>query len=121
MNFSSGAGYLGLQGSVDAILKLTCQRCLELMQHEVCGQFKFGLITREEEAEELPTNVEPYLIEGDEQSVIDILEDELLLSIPIAAMHEEACSEFLQQQKEERRVEKEKANPFAVLKDLKID
>lgn len=121
VNFSSGAGYLCMQGSVDATLELTCQRCLETMQHEVSGKFKFGLITSEDEADELPADVEPYLVEGEEQSLIDVLEDELLLSIPIAATHQEECSEYLRQLNEEKRVEKEKSNPFAVLKDLKLD
>lgn len=121
VSFSSGAGYLCMQGSIDAALVLNCQRCLEPMQHEVSERFKFGLITSEEEADELPADIEPYLVEGEEQSLIDVLEDELLLSIPIAAMHQEECSEYLRQLNEKRRVEKEKSNPFAVLKDLKLD
>ncbi|MDH3343121.1 MAG: YceD family protein [Gammaproteobacteria bacterium] len=121
LRFSSDKGYLELQGKVDASLDLICQRCMGPMKHEVSGQFKFGLMTSEEYEDKIPPDADPYLLEGDEQSVVEILEDELLLSIPIAAMHEEECSEFLQQQNEERRVEKEKSNPFAVLKDLKID
>ena len=121
LRFTSGTGYLGLNGMVEASLDLICQRCLQPMKHKVSGRFKFGLMTDEKYEDKLPPDAEPYLLEGDEQSVIDILEDELLLSLPIAATHQEECSEFLLQQNEERRVEKEKANPFAVLKDLKID
>lgn len=121
LRFTSGTGYLGLNGTVEASLDLICQRCLQPMKHEVSGQFKFGLMTDEKYEDKVPSDAEPYLLEGDEQSVIDILEDELLLSIPIAVTHQNECSKFLQQQNEERRVEKEKSNPFAVLKDLKID
>ena len=121
LRFTSNTGYLGLYGKVEAELELVCQRCMQPMKHAVSGQFNFGLMTSEEYEDKLPPDTDPYLLEGDEQSVIEILEDELLLSIPIAAAHQNECSEFLQQQNEERRVEKEKLNPFAVLKDLKID
>lgn len=121
LHFTSGTGYLGLHGRVEASLELICQRCMNPMKHTVSGQFKFGLMTSEGYEDKLPPDADPYLLEGDEQSVVEILEDELLLSVPLAVMHDEECSEFLQQQNEERRVEKEKSNPFAVLKDLKID
>ena len=121
LHFTSNTGYLGLDGKVEASLELTCQRCMQPMKHKVSGQFKIGLMTSEKYEDKLPPDADPYLLEGDEQSVVEILEDELLLSIPIAAVHQKECSEFLRQQNEERRVEKEKSNPFAVLKDLKID
>ena len=121
LQFTSGKGYLGLHGEVEGSLELICQRCLQPMKHTVSGQFKFGLMTDEKYIDKVPSDADPYLLEGDEQSVVEILEDELLLSIPISATHQKACSEFLHQQNEERRVEKEKSNPFAVLKDLKMD
>ena len=121
LHFTSGTGYLGFYGKVEASLELICQRCMKPMKHEVSGQFKFGLMTSAEYEHKVPDDADPYLLEGDEQSVVEVLEDELLLSIPIAVMHLEECSEFLQKQDEERQVEKEKSNPFAVLKDLKID
>jgi len=121
LHFTSGSGYLGLHGTVEASLDLVCQRCLQPMKYPVSGQFKFGLMTSEKHEDKVPSDAEPYLLEGEEQSVVDILEDELLLSIPIAVRHPNECSEFLQKQNEERRAEKEKSNPFAALKDLKID
>ena len=75
----------------------------------------------EEEMQELPADLEPYLIEGDEQSIIDLLEDELLLSLPIAAVHQEECSEFLKKHDEQKQAEKEASSPFAVLKGMKVD
>ncbi|MCW8830862.1 MAG: YceD family protein [Gammaproteobacteria bacterium] len=121
LHFTSDTGYLGLHGRVEASLELDCQRCMQPMEHKVSGQINFGLMTSEKYEDKLPPDVDPYLLEGDEQSLVEILEDELLLSIPIAAVHQKECSEFLLRQNEERRVEKEKSNPFAVLKDLKID
>lgn len=119
--FSSNKGYLALQGKVEASLELTCQRCMQALKYKASGEFNLGLMTSEGFEDKLPPEVDPYLLEGDEQSVIEIIEDELLLSIPIAATHQNECSPFMQKQDEERQVEKEKTHPFAALKDLKID
>lgn len=121
LNFGSKAGFHCLQGTVEANLRLTCQRCMEPMDHRVSSSFKFGLVLDEEEINDLPAEFEPYLIEGDEQSIIDLLEDELLLSLPIAATHQKECSEFLRKHDEQRQIEKEASSPFAVLKGLKTD
>lgn len=121
LSFGSKAGFQCLQGTVEADLKLICQRCLEAMDHSVLSSFKFGLVLDEDEISDLPAEFEPYLVTGDEQSIIDLLEDELLLSLPIAATHQEECSEFLRKHDEQRRVEKEASSPFAVLKGMKID
>lgn len=121
LNFGSNAGFQCLQGSVEADLKLICQRCLEPMNQVVSAQFKFGMVLDEEETEELPAEFEPYLIEGDEQSIINLLEDELLLSLPIAPAHQNECSEFLRKHKEQGLAAKEASSPFAALKDMKID
>jgi len=121
LNFGSIAGFRCLQGTVEASLKLICQRCVKPMDYKVSGRFKFGLVLNDEEASELPADLEPYLIEGDEQSIISLLEDELLLSLPIAAAHDKECSEFLKKHHEQKQAEKEASSPFAVLKDMKVD
>lgn len=121
LHFTSGTGYLGLYGEVEASLELMCQRCMQPMKQTVTGQFKFGLMTSEKFEHKVPADADPYLLEGDEQSVLEVLEDELLLSIPMAVTHQKLCSEFLQKHDEEKRIEKEKAHPFAALKNLKID
>ena len=121
LNFCEIAGFRCLQGTVEASLKLICQRCINPMEHKVSGRFKFGLVLDEEEMQELPADFEPYLVEGDEQSIIELLEDELLLSLPIAVMHQEECSEFLKKHNEQKQAEKEASSPFAVLKGMKVD
>jgi len=50
-----------------------------------------------------------------------MLEEELLLAIPLVAMHDTDCSDFIQEQKQwqaEHESQQEKKNPFSVLKDL---
>lgn len=119
--FGSRAGFHSLQGTVEANLRLICQRCMEPMCHRVSGHFKFGLVLDEEEINDLPADLEPYLIKGEEQSIIELIEDELLLSLPIAATHQQECSELLRKHNEQKQMEKEASSPFAALKGMKLD
>lgn len=125
LEFTRSVGIASLRGKVSAKLLVECQRCLQPVETEVSGSFKFALVHSEDEFELLPEEFEPYLIEGEEQSIIDLVEDELLLSLPMVTIHEEACSDFMSKQNEEVRAaikaEKEAENPFAVLKALKED
>lgn len=125
LEFTRSVGIASLRGKVSAKLLVECQRCLKPVEIEVSGSFKFALVHSEDEFELLPEEFEPYLIEGEEQSIIDLVEDELLLSLPMVTIHEQACSEFMSKQNEEVRAaieaEKQAENPFAVLKALKED
>jgi len=126
IEFGDCFGYACLRGTVSAKLVTDCQRCLEPVETIVSGNFKFALVHDEEEFDQLPEELEPYLIEGEEQSLIDLIEDELLLSLPMVTVHEEACSDFMATKNQaikaamqvEREAEKEASNPFAVLKDM---
>jgi len=123
LEFTRSVGIASLRGKVSAKLLVECQRCLQPVETEVSGSFKFALVRSEEEFELLPEEFEPYLLEGEEQSIIDLVEDELLLSLPMVTIHEEACSAFMSKQNEQVKAaikaEKEAENPFAALKALK--
>jgi len=123
LEFTRSVGIASLRGKVSANLLVECQRCLEPVEIEVSGSFKFALVHSEDEFDLLPEEFEPYLIEGEEQSIIDLVEDELLLSLPMVLIHDEACSDFMSKQNEEVKAaikaDKEAENPFAALKALK--
>jgi len=123
LEFGKSAGFDCLQGSVSASVSLDCQRCLQPVNVDLSGQFKFALVNNEDELELLPEEFEPYLLEGDEQSIIDLIEDELLLCLPMVSAHEEFCSDYMLKQKVQNKQaieeDKEAAHPFAALKALK--
>ena len=121
LKFDTRAGVYCLQGSFEAALSLICERCLQNMDYTVSGQFLFGLIKTEDEAINIPSDMEPYQLKAEEQSIIDLLEDELLLLLPIAPTHEQDCSEILQQLDKRRQDEKMASSPFSVLKNLKLE
>jgi uncharacterized protein len=103
---------------VQAELVMRCERCLEPVTQSIKSDFRFGLVSSEDEAGLLPREFEPLLVEGSELSLVDLLEDELLLSLPIVARHEDACSELLQKHKKDEGVQQDTYRPFAALKDL---
>ncbi len=125
LEFGQCVGFACLKGRVSATLVVECQRCLKPMEIELAGRFKFALVNSEDEFEFLPEELEPYLIEGEKQSIIELIEDELLLSLPMVTAHEEACSEYMSKQnrkiKAAIKAEKEASHPFAALKALKGD
>lgn len=112
-----------IRGSIKAELVLKCQRCMQSMPYNIEADFKLGMVQNEDQADRLPDEYEPYLVEDDNNHLPDMLEDELLLALPLVAMHDFECSEYLQDQvsePEEEVVEEteKKDNPFSVLKDL---
>ncbi len=117
--FGSCVGFACLKGHVSVDLQVQCQRCLQPMTVRVDSNFKFALVHSEEEADELPDEFEPYLIEGDDQSIKPLLEDEILLSLPMVSRHELDCSAFFSEHEKQVKADKEAAHPFAVLKGLK--
>ena len=108
------------------ILWLNCQRCLTNFQFEVNRSFQVCPVQSEfmHSADDLPEEYEPVLLEDGVVNLWDTIEDELLLSLPLVAMHENraecveqgyrttALAPNLQQIKEEQ----EAPNPFSVLK-----
>lgn len=121
LEFGRSVGFACLKARISAKLLVTCQRCLKPMVTEVVGNFKLALVNSEEDFELLPDEFEPYLLEGEEQSIIDLIEDELLLSLPMVTVHETACSDFMTSQEKVTQEAKEAAHPFAALKALKDD
>lgn len=119
LEFGHSVGYACLKAKVSAKLLVRCQRCLEPMETAVTGSFKFALLDSEDDLELIPDEFEPYLLEGDEQSIIEVIEDELLLSLPMVTVHDEACSDFIKKQQKAIAAAKEAAHPFAALKALK--
>jgi len=118
LRFGISAGTRCLDGSIEAELELRCERCLDPVKQHIESDFRFGLITSEDEMNLLPKEFEPLMVSDSEQSLIDLVEDELLLSLPIVAKHDEECLEILQKHKNDAEAQHDTHRPFAALKDL---
>lgn len=73
--------------TVTAVLGLTCQRCLGQLLLEVAERRRLVLIESEAEANRLAEDVEPLWVADGPLCPADVLEDELLLALPIIPTH----------------------------------
>jgi len=107
-----------VSGTVDADLQMLCQRCMEPMTQAVHAKIALGLVRGEAEAERLPSGYEPLQLDSDRLYLADLIEDELILALPISPMHEQpACTPWRQDRSGEEQAEK--ASPFSILAGLK--
>jgi len=107
-------------------LVLTCQRCLANYRFDIDRSFQVSAVedTDIHDEESLPDDYEPILVENGFINLLDTIEDELLLSLPLVAMHEDIadCVEQGYRTKSEAldlQLEKDEqapVNPFRVLK-----
>jgi uncharacterized protein len=107
--------------SVEAQLVLECQRCLGPMTLEVDSRVPMALVTGPVEAEQLPAELDPLMLDAEEYlDIAALIEEELLLAIPASPRHADAgCSSHFSRETEQPQAEQENDNPFAVLAKLK--
>jgi uncharacterized protein len=107
-----------LQGTVQAQLRLQCERCQEWMEWPVDAAISLCLAANEAQAAELAEDVE-YVIAGDSLALYDLIEDEIILALPLVARHPQG-TECGDRTREGSLAESgERDNPFAILKTLK--
>jgi uncharacterized protein len=108
-----------MRGSIKTQLKLVCQRCGLPMSLSLEIPVEDSPVHSDEEAQQLPENYEPLLLTGDTMSLIAMVEEEILLSIPIVPKHSIAeCSIKPAQLIELEEKKEDKPNPFSDLKKL---
>ena len=112
-----GVNYLA--GTISGNVRLQCQRCLEDMILPLDVKFRLGLVRSEAAAMQLPGRYDPLLVTAEPASVADIISDEVLLALPIVALHNNRaeCRELLQEYQSPEAPQRE--NPFAALAELK--
>ena len=106
-----------ITGKIEALLKTVCQRCLGKMELRISSPVYLGVVSSLEEAADLPDGCEPLLQDASPMSLPDFIEDELILALPISAMHDDdkcAATSILHDINAAAR-----NNPFAVLKEMK--
>ncbi len=111
------SGTCVIQTEISGRLVLKCQRCLGPLAIEIKKNSNLGLVKDKDEADALDNKYEPLQLDENTISVLDMIEDELILSIPLAPLHEQKkCSstEILERINADARPQ-----PFAALAALK--
>ncbi|MGZ5051891.1 MAG: YceD family protein [Methylobacter sp.] len=81
-----------IEGRIEAVLELECQNCLQALQWSVKSDVKLGIVTSIDQADRLPEDFEPLLIEEEGKVLLkDVVEDELLLALPTFPKHQYDC------------------------------
>jgi uncharacterized protein len=115
-----GTAYVDVR--VQAPLWVICQRSLDPFIMPITVESRLGLIRFEREEAGLPAGCEPLLIaEDDKLKPIDVIEDELLLALPLIPVNPDSAlpEETTRPPVEEVSADERPDNPFAVLRELK--
>ena len=117
----AGAEQVWLHITADVSLPLTCQRCLGPVEITVEVKQSFRFVGTEEAAEaQDEESEEDVLALSQDFNLSDLIEDEVLMALPVVPRHEE-CPVALKLEVEDAGFEAastEKRNPFAVLAKL---
>lgn len=116
---------LNVTGSIRAKVQHVCQRCLGPVSIDLDCELSLAIVWSEEKAENLPKRFDPWIIDEGRTDIYAIIEDELLLSLPIVSYHNEECIPYeLFSSSDDHVVKameaaKKDSNPFQVLEQLK--
>lgn len=73
--------------ALGTVLRLECQRCLAPFDYQVATSVALAVIGQLEEADRLPEPYDPLLLEGRLVRPWALIEDELLLALPLIPSH----------------------------------
>lgn len=115
----AGAKYA--HGNLSIIVETTCQRCLDKLRLPLQATFAAEIIWSEDQADNVAADRDPWLVGDKMASLIELLEDEILLALPLVNYHDVGkCTGDTFYSKEEFEEEALVSdNPFAVLQQLK--
>ncbi len=122
------AGRRRIRGSAESRVMLTCQRCLEPVPAELQEDLDLVLVDDEGSAQLLDKQFEPWIAKDGRIVLADLLDEQLLLGMPIVAIHDQGpCSEKSNYQTANQsgegqdRGEIGQNNPFAILANYKVN
>ncbi len=88
-HFTREAGFPVADLTLHGTVALQCQRCMEQMETPVETRVRVALITTQADASRVPDDLEAMLAPGGRISIREIVEEELMLFLPIVPLHED--------------------------------
>jgi uncharacterized protein len=110
-----------MRGEFTTRVTLQCQRCMEPFEYPISGKFLSGMVESEEEVDHLPKGYDSVLVKEGMLIISEVIEDELIISLPIVPMHESIdCKIQLPLDIDSKNQnDSEKENPFKVIELLR--
>lgn len=81
------AGLVSFELSYEARLELICQRCLEPFDYDMAARVEMSLVETASVEPHIPDGYEPVFLEGDRFNPAQVVEDELIVSLPLVPRH----------------------------------
>ncbi len=120
--YADESGYPVVRGNVTTLVCVVCQRCLQAMPQKVSAEVAWIIVVDEDQIKSLPKRYEPWLLDDSESDLHRIIEEELLLALPIVSYHPlDQCEghETFSTGEMVGEVDR-KPSPFDVLQELKL-
>jgi uncharacterized protein len=120
LRFSQFDGRVVIEGELEGVLMLECQRCMKPFAFELHEPFKVMLVEDEEELEREPGGYEAILGNPAHFDLLGFAEDQALLALPLVPKHQsESCAEIaLAAEPDALEAEQGTQRPFGNLRDL---
>lgn len=77
-----------LRGRICLTVELICQRCNEPVAYPLTLNISLSPIVHEQQATELPEQYDPVVTKGESVLLRDLIEEEILLGLPMIPKHE---------------------------------
>lgn len=92
-------GWLAVTLDFQAAVELECQRCLEPFRHEFAESVNVAVGEQASLAATVPAEYEPFELEGGRLQPAQLIEDEVIVAIPLVPKHAriEDCGSLAQQ------------------------
>ena len=88
LKFGQREGYVTVDLHYEANLELACQRCLEPMKEKESGHVLFVVLEDDSMVAGVPAGYEPVMLSGGRFQPAEVIEDELIVSLPLIPRHE---------------------------------
>ena len=114
---------VSIHSELEVEVKMVCQRCLELVALPIRSECHYAVVKEGADTQSLPKGYDVLEVGEDPLDLLALVEEELLLALPIVPMHApEDCQQLAGlDEPESSEDEVPRSNPFSVLAQLKRD
>ena len=108
------------KGTASISLEVICQRCLDPVVTDIQAKIALQIIWSEDQIPNVAPDYEPWVVVDKTADLIAVVEDELLLALPIVNYHdiEDCTGDAYQQDHVQEGAQAASDNPFSVLQQL---
>ncbi len=109
-------------GALTTKVQIVCQRCMGPVAHDLTLDLSLAFVYDEDHAKNIPADYDPVVMTDGDVILADMVEQEIILALPIVAYHEESgCNPTAVKyaSSTDDAPDDEKPNPFSILAQLK--